>query len=408
MSKSYLNRRNAEDYPIGDAFTGGDPWLSKTRRFQDPVTAGVTSAAASIGGSLIGGSAAKSAAAKQADAADAALKQQGAGAIASIENARQVLADQLRTADETSAPQIKAQIDALNNQLQVAQQTRDAQLGIANQVWDAQKGYYTPYQTAGLSGQNQLLNYLGLGADKSAAGYGKYATAEFTPEMFKQGVDPGYAFRLEQGLKGLDRQAAARGGLISGNALKAASGFAGDQASQEYQNAYNRYQTTRQNTLAPYQALQGVGLNAADRLSTAAGNYGTNAMGAYGGYGAAAGNAYGANANNLTNIYGGAGGQRFGAYGNYGNQFTGALTGYGNNASNLITGAGNAQAAGTVGAANAMNQGISGATNAYYQNQMLGLLGNRNSVAMNSPQSGFNSGYEANMGVNFAGPSNYG
>jgi hypothetical protein len=34
-------------------------------------------------------------------------------------------------------------------------------------------------------------------------------------------------------------------------------------ASDEYQNAFNRYQTTRTNTLNPYQQLQGVGQAAA-------------------------------------------------------------------------------------------------------------------------------------------------
>jgi hypothetical protein len=36
------------------------------------------------------------------------------------------------------------------------------------------------------------------------------------------GQDPGYAFRLSEGQKALDRSAAARGGLISGGAMKAA------------------------------------------------------------------------------------------------------------------------------------------------------------------------------------------
>lgn len=377
-----------------------------------------------LASSAIGASAAKSAANKQSESADAALAQQGAGAIASIENQRQVLADQLRVADETTKPQIQAQLDSLNNQLRVAQETRDAQLGVSKevrdaqlatygQVWDAQKGYYTPYQEAGLAGQSRLLNYLGIGPISNAGtdpNYGKFATAEFTPEMFAKGIDPGYAFRLDQGLKGLDRQAAARGGLISGNALKAASDFAGDQASQEYQNAFSRYQTTRNNTLAPYVSLQGVGYNAATGLANAAGtyganvgnawnNYGTGSIGAYGGYGGAAGGAYGATGNNLTNIYGNAGTNSYNAYGNAGNQFTGAMTGYGNNASNLITGSGNAQAAGTVGAANAVTGGVSNAMNMYYQNQLLNTLGNRNTSAYAAPTGGFTGSQYATGGA---------
>jgi hypothetical protein len=66
-------------------------------------------------------------------------------------------------------------------------------------------------------------------------------------------ADPGYAFRLAEGQKALDRQAAARGGLISGGALKAASRYGQEMGSQEYSNAYNRFRDTqslRRNALA--------------------------------------------------------------------------------------------------------------------------------------------------------------
>lgn len=53
-------------------------------------------------------------------------------------------------------------------------------------------------------------------------------------------MDPGYQFRLSEGLKALDRQAAARGGLISGAALRAAQRYGQDLGSQEYSAAYGR------------------------------------------------------------------------------------------------------------------------------------------------------------------------
>lgn len=53
-------------------------------------------------------------------------------------------------------------------------------------------------------------------------------------------MDPGYQFRLSEGMKALDRQAAARGGLISGGALKAAQRYGQDLGSQEYSAAYGR------------------------------------------------------------------------------------------------------------------------------------------------------------------------
>jgi hypothetical protein len=79
------------------------------------------------------------------------------------------------------------------------------------------------------------------------------------------GNDPGYAFRLSEGQKALERQAAARGGLISGGALKAATRYGQDMGSQEYQNAFNRYST-----------LAGYGQGATNTLTNAAGNVGAN------------------------------------------------------------------------------------------------------------------------------------
>jgi hypothetical protein len=87
-------------------------------------------------------------------------------------------------------------------------------------------------------------------------------------------ADPGYAFRLSEGLKGLDAQAAARGGLISGAALKAATNYGQNAASAEYQNAYNRYQTNRTNQLAPLQTLTASGQAAAANTAANASNYG--------------------------------------------------------------------------------------------------------------------------------------
>ena len=97
-------------------------------------------------------------------------------------------------------------------------------------------------------------------------------------------------------------------------------------------------------------------------------------------------------------------------YGNYGNASATAYGNYATNATNALTGGANAQAAGIVGGANAFNQGLSGISNlanTYYLNK---LLQGRNDggIPMNQAQGGFNSGYEANAGVNFAGPSIYG
>jgi len=158
---------------------------------------------------------------------------------------------------------------------------------LQKEMFDLQRAGQEPYRQAGLTGQNRLMELLGLGGNTGAAGYGKYAQ-DFGMSDFQ--ADPGYAFRLSQGQQALDRSAAARGGLISGGALKAAQGYGQDMASQEYQNAFNRYQTNRSNQLQPLGNLMASGQSAASNQGVAAGNYGTNAGNAY----MAAGQAIGA------------------------------------------------------------------------------------------------------------------
>ena len=53
-------------------------------------------------------------------------------------------------------------------------------------------------------------------------------------------MDPGYGFRLGEGMKALERLQASRGSLLSGGAIKAGQRYAQDVASQEYGSAYNR------------------------------------------------------------------------------------------------------------------------------------------------------------------------
>jgi len=123
--------------------------------------------------------------------------------------------------------------------------------------------------------QNALNNYSASQAAAAPdADFGKYAR-DFSMADFQQ--DPGYAFRLSEGLKALDRQAAARGGLMSGAALKAATRYGQDMGLQEYGNAFNRYQINRSNQLTPLSGLMQSGQAAVNNQATAAGAYGTNA-----------------------------------------------------------------------------------------------------------------------------------
>ena len=93
------------------------------------------------------------------------------------------------------------------------------------------------------------------------------AASKYTPfSMQNFQKDPGYAFRLKEGQKQLERSAAARGGLISGGALKAATRYGQEMGSQEYTNAFNRYQAERTARLQPLQSLTGMGQSTAQQI----------------------------------------------------------------------------------------------------------------------------------------------
>jgi len=135
----------------------------------------------------------------------------------------------------------------------------------------------------------------------------------FTMSKFQQ--DPGYAFRMKEGLRALENTAAARGGLLSGNAMRGLTRYGQGLASEEFGNAFNRYQAERAARLNPLQSLAGMGQTNAANIANQAGQFG-QAMGA-----------------------------------------------------NII-GAGNARASGYMGTANALSNALGQGLN-YYQNQQL-------------------------------------
>lgn len=142
---------------------------------------------------------------------------------------------------------------------------------------------------------------------------------KFSNEQFEK--DPGYQFRMDEGMRGVEGGAAARGGLLSGAALKAINKYGQGFASNEYGNAYSRFENDKTNTYNRLAGLVNSGQGAANQMSNTAGQFAqnnANAMGAYG----------------------------------------------------------NAAAAGYMGQANAINQGIGQAANIYQQNQLMNMIRN--------------------------------
>jgi hypothetical protein len=144
-----------------------------------------------------------------------------------------------------------------------AQAARDAQSS-NERMLERQIELQEPFRQAGMTAQDQIMQLLGIGGDASAEGYGSLAKP-FSQTDFEQ--DPGYAFRQSEGMRALERSAAARGNLLSGGTLRGIQRFGQDLASQEYGNAFNRYQIERNARLNPLQSLMGSGQSATNVMT---------------------------------------------------------------------------------------------------------------------------------------------
>jgi hypothetical protein len=123
--------------------------------------------------------------------------------------------------------------DAAQTQAASADKALELQRDIYNKFMEMNKPYYE-------AGVNAL---------------GQITRGEVTAE-------PGYGFRLGEGMKALERLQASRGNLLSGGAMKAGQRFAQDLASEEYGKSFNRLAN-----------IAGIGQTAASEAGTAGQNY---------------------------------------------------------------------------------------------------------------------------------------
>jgi hypothetical protein len=235
-----------------------------------------------------------------------------------------------------------AATDAANTQANAAN-TANATL---SRIYDQSRADLAPYRAVGTAALGQLA-----GMTDQPLTYGPFNEKPyaFTPPSGQEVLndDPGYAFRVSEGQKALERSAASRGLELSGGQLKDLTRFGQGQAAQEYQAAYGR--SRERNQMGFDRALGAYNTNFGTLNTLRNTRY--NELAGLAGTGQTATNA----ANTLA--------------ANTGTQL----------AANT-TSAGAATAAGQVGAANATNSiftGIGGAANQYLQYQLLSSLANR-------------------------------
>lgn len=149
------------------------------------------------------------------------------GGALQANGAKKAANTQAEAANQASANSVQAQREAQAFQQRQADQARTDQ---------------EPWRIAGTNALSQLAQRTGPGGDL-VRGFGM--------DDFQK--DPGYDFRMSEGMKGMNNSAAARGGLLSGAALKEASQYNQNFASNEYGNAASRFrgmQTDAGNRLA--------------------------------------------------------------------------------------------------------------------------------------------------------------
>jgi len=200
---------------------------------------------------------------------------------------------QANAAQQSGLLGLVAQQQAIQAQQQAQQQAVGALTQYGTQAQNAlatQQGRAEDlgqrYLMQGVGYQQPWMSTGGQAASQLAAGYapgGQYAEM---PTIAQIEMDPGYAWRTQQGQQALLN--ATRAGIGGANAGSGAAGkafmrFGQGEASQEFGNAYARFMANRAQAVNALQSMSGLGANAAQTASQLTGQTGnTLAQGAYG------------------------------------------------------------------------------------------------------------------------------
>lgn len=355
----------------------------------DPVSALVSTGASLIGG-LFGSHAASSAAAiQQAAASQAAqqVKDAAAGVNPAIIQAGKDAGTGVTTAAGVGAADVNAKADQAATDAIAAGKTAGA--NVVQSATDANK-LLNPYVEAGSTAAGVLNTGIADGGEFNKAP----TAADIT-------IDPGYAFREQQAQQALERGAAAHGAVDTGGFAKDLNDYVQGSASQEYQAAFNRFETDRQARFGNVATVAGQG-------QTAATTSGANLIGA---------EKYAGDTSVGTTEYGGT--TRTGA-GEFGAGLTTdaakASGTFNTNAvdlaskntidastsgANFLVGGANAAAAGKVGAANAWSGALSGVASGV--NNAIALKQGQNYIDRNSGTPGVTSVFSNGSNL-YAGP----
>jgi hypothetical protein len=212
----------------------------------------------------------------------------------------------------------------------------NATLGNMGNVYNQQVGFQQPYQAVGAAGAKGLTDNQG------------YLTRQFGASDLNEQLAPNYAFQLQQGQMANQRAANMGGGSLGGNALRGLQDYTQNYAAGAYQNAFNNFNTQRQNIYSTLAGMANIGTTSGGQLASLGNTYGSNMGSLSSNLGSNlttntgnllnAGTAYGSNTsgvtNNLNNVLSSNLGQLQSAYGQYGSNLTSGSNTYAGNVVN--------------------------------------------------------------------------
>jgi len=185
---------------------------------------------------------------------------------------------------------------ASNKQAGAIKSAANSSIAEQNAEYNQTRQDQAPWRTTGASALDQVAKLYGLDTVDAngnvVKGSGK---ADFSSFM----TAPDYTFAQQQGQDAINRSAAARGGLLSGAAVKAGETYASGLASQNFQNYVGNLEGVAGAGQTATNATQAAGTNMANQNSASLMAAGNARASAYGSIGSSISNT----ANGLANNY---------------------------------------------------------------------------------------------------------
>lgn len=148
-----------------------------------------------------------------------------------------------------------SQIIAGNKAAKAQKKAADQSIAEQRRQYDQTRADYAPWRAAGSGALDMLSRAYGIGGQ--------------APDLSAFQASPGYQFRYNEGLRGIDRGAAARGLLHSGAAVKAEQRFGEGLAANEFGDWWNRLAGVAGIGQAAVSGTAAAGANSSNNISNA-------------------------------------------------------------------------------------------------------------------------------------------